>query len=299
MHVIAKIGKMTAKDVTPKILLDQVLEPLKQTNHDGAMRCRQHLDYAFSYGIIKEMVTTNPAAIIRTALGKKPPGGFRPAVIELPEVRTMLQRCDAIPAFPQVKLANRFIALTAMRPGEVRFAQWEEFEDLDTDEPLWRIPEARMKMRGRGDHLVPLSPQAVEVIEVARALFGRQPYCFPHVLKADYALSENAVGYFINRAGYAGRHCAHGWRSAFSTVMNDRDPADADIIEAALAHEKKDAVAGRYNRGTYFTRRRALMRAWADLLLAGMPDAVALCEGPRRSAPVAGFGLRVVGGQAA
>ena len=65
--------------------------------------------------------------------------------------------------------------------------------------------------------------------------------------------------------------------------MNERDPTDTDIIEAALAHQKQDQVAGRYNRGTYFERRRVLMQTWADLLLDGMSDAATICEGRKRS----------------
>lgn len=286
-EVIGPIGTMPAADVTVKILLDKVLEPLKARSHDIAQRVRQHLDHAFAYGMAKEMATTNPAAMARTSLGKKPSGGHRPALIELPAVRDMMETVEAQAGFPQTKLANRFMALTAMRPGEVRFARWEDFEDLDSDKPIWRVPEDRMKMKGRGDHLVPLSAQAVDVIREAHARFGRYPYVFPHTSKSQEALCENVVGYFINRAGYAGRHSAHGWRSAFSTVMNDRNPADADVIEAALAHEKRDQVAGRYNRGTYLERRRALMQTWADLLLDGMPDAETICSGPKRSPPIA------------
>jgi integrase len=139
------------------------------------------------------------------------------------------------------------------------------------------------KIQGRGDHLVPLSAQALDVLHEARARFGRQPHVFPHTTKSQDVLCQHAVGTLINRAGYAGRHSAHGWRSAFSTVMNDRNPADADIIEAALAHQKRDQVAGRYNRGTYFERRRVLMQTWADLLLDGMPDAATICAGRKRS----------------
>lgn len=285
-EVIGTIGTIPAADLTVKVLLEKCLEPLKARSHDIAQRVRQHLDHAFAYGMAKEMTTTNPAAMARTSLGKRPAAGFRPALIELADVRTMMQRVEAIPAFPQVRLANRFMALTAMRPGEVRAARWDEFEGLDTNTPVWRIPEERMKMKGRGDHLVPLSKQALDVIREAHARFNAYVHIFPHVSKSREPLSENAVGYLINRAGYAGRHTAHGWRSAFSTVMNDRNPTDKDIIEAALAHQKQDQVASRYNRGTYFNRRRKLMQEWADLLLAGMPDAATICLGAKRSASI-------------
>jgi integrase len=86
------------------------------------------------------------------------------------------------------------------------------------------------------DHLVPLSPQAIEVIAAVRPLTGRGPFVFPNDRHAHKPMSENAIGYLLNRAGYYQKHVPHGWRSAFSSIMNERHPVDRHIIDLALAH---------------------------------------------------------------
>ena len=170
--------------------------------------------------------------------------------------------------------------MTAARPGEVRGAAWSEFEGLGGPEPLWRVPAERMKMRR--DHLVPLSRQAVEAVEAARAFTGRGPLPFPNARHAHRRMSENAIGYLLNRAGYHRRHVPHGWRATFSTLMNERHRADRQVIDLMLAHAPKDKVEGAYNRAAHLARRRELAQEWADLLLEGMPPAREIALGRRR-----------------
>ena len=153
---------------------------------------------------------------------------------------------------------------------------------------LWQIPAARMKLRMQHkddearDFLVPLSRQAVEAIEALRIISGRGPLAFPNARHAHKPISENAMGYLLNRAGYHGHHVPHGWRSTFSTAMNERYRADKDIIDLMLAHISKDKVEGAYNRALHLDRRRELAQVWADLILEGARPAADLLRGPRR-----------------
>ena len=105
---------------------------------------------------------------------------------------------------------------------------------------------------------------------------------FPSAVKAHEPLSENAIGYLLNRAGYHQRHVPHGWRATFSTVMNERFRADRAIIDLMLAHAPQDAVEAAYNRATHMDRRRELAQAWADLLMEKMLPAAELLKLPRR-----------------
>jgi integrase len=95
-------------------------------------------------------------------------------------------------------------------------------------------------------------------------------------------MSENAIGYLLNRAGYHHRHVPHGWRSTFSTVMNERYKEDRAIIDLMLAHVPENKVEGAYNRAAYLDRRRELAQIWADLILDGAIPAASLIEGPCR-----------------
>jgi integrase len=95
-------------------------------------------------------------------------------------------------------------------------------------------------------------------------------------------MSENAIGYLLNRAGYHHKHVPHGWRATFSSTMNERFRADRPIIDLMLAHAPKDRVEAAYNRALHMERRRELAQAWADLLLADTAPAEALKAGPQR-----------------
>jgi len=129
-------------------------------------------------------------------------------------------------ARPITRLALRFLALTAVRPSELRGALWAEFEDLDGKLPLWRIPTARMKgdldrkEELKGDHLVPITPQALAVLGALWPLTGSGDLLFPSNRHTHRPMSENAIGYLLNRAGYHGRHVPHGFRAAFSTIIS-------------------------------------------------------------------------------
>ncbi len=136
---------------------------------------------------------------------------------------------EAEPAYPVTKLALRMLALTSVRSGELREMRWVEIEEMDGEKPLWRAPAERMKMKR--EHLVPLSLQAVDVLTAARLVAGGSPLVFPSTRWAQRPLSENALGYLLNRAGYHHLHVPHGWRATFSSVMNERYRADRDVIE--------------------------------------------------------------------
>jgi len=137
-----------------------------------------------------------------------------------------------------------------------------------------------VKARGRDDRNVSLSRQAMEVIEAARQENGASAAVFSQCSDLQTSLSENTVSHGLNRVGCAGRPTGRGSSSAFSTVMNDQNPANVPVIEACLAHFKDDAVAATCDRGRHHSNhRRRLMQAWADRLRDGMALAGLLFTG--------------------
>jgi integrase len=154
--------------------------------------------------------------------------------------------------------------------------------------PLWQISAQRMKLKlhhkddEARDHLVPLSRQALDAIEALRQISGRGPLAFPNARHSHKPMSENAMGYLLNRAGYHGHHVPHGFRSTFSSVMNERFPADKHVIDLMLAHVPKDKVEGVYNRALHLDRRRQLAQEWADLIAGDLVPAADLLSGKRR-----------------
>jgi integrase len=273
--VFPTLGACQIREITPKMVLDvlRVIEarPAIETAH----RVRQRISAVFVYAIASDRAEHDPAAVVKGAMAPVVKGR-QPAIIELVALRRVLTDAEAIPALPSTRIALRLLAITAVRPGEIRGAVAEEFFDLDGPEPLWLIPKERMKMKR--DHAVPLPAQAVTLVRMAMTLAGRSRLLFPSARHVHRTMSENALGYLLNRAGYHGRHVPHGFRAAFSTIMNERDRRDKDVIDLMLAHVSKDRVEAAYNRAEHMAHRRRLAQAWADLLLEGLPEPESLLQ---------------------
>ena len=173
-----------------------------------------------------------------------------------------LAALDSYDGEPRTRLALKLIVLTFVRTSELRAAEWKEFERLDGDEPMWRIPAARMKMRF--EHLVPLAPQTVAVLQALRPLCGRSALLFPSPGK-EGVMSNNTMLFALYRMGYHGRATVHGFRGVASTWLNEAG-FPSDWIERQLAHDERNEVRGAYNSAQYLPGRRQMMAAWADHL---------------------------------
>lgn len=277
-HVFPTLGRVPIADITPPMVLALVREIEARPAVETARRVRQRMSAVFVWAIATGRGTSDPAAVVRGALAPLSKGR-QPAITDLGEARAMLAKAEAEHAHPVTKLALRFLALTSVRPGEVRGLRWEELR-LDGPEPTWHVPAERMKMKR--EHSVPLARQAVEVLAAARGFTGRGPLVFPNSRHAHKPMSENAIGYLLNRAGFHHKHVPHGWRATFSTVMNERFRPDRSVIDLMLAHAPDDATEAAYNRAAHMGRRRELAQAWADLLLEGARPAAEIVLGPRR-----------------
>jgi integrase len=148
-----------------------------------------------------------------------------------------------------------------VRPGELRAAEWQEF-DLDSAE--WRIFASRTKMRTT--HLVPLSRQAVAILQELYPLTGRGKYLFPSLHTGEWPLSENTINAALRRLGYdKSEMTGHGFRSMASTLLNEQG-WHHDAIERQLAHIERNAVRGAYNYAEHLPERRRMLQSWADFL---------------------------------
>ncbi|WP_245652512.1 tyrosine-type recombinase/integrase [Novosphingobium capsulatum] len=287
-NVFPAIGSLPITSIrTPTVLA--ALEKVERRGAvETAHRLRSRISSVFVYAIGAGLAESDPAAGMGKALQPKPKAKKQPAVTTLPQLRQMLIDCEAERCRAGTKLALRFLALTAVRPGELRQARWDQFEGLDGEAPLWRIPASAMKgdesrkAEAEGDHLVPLAPEAVAVLRVMHGISGDLDLVFPGERHPHRPISENTLRALLIRAGYYQRHVPHGFRAGFSTLMNERAERkwreagglgaspDRAIIDLMLAHVP-DGVSGSeraYNRAAYMPRRRELACEWAGLLLA-------------------------------
>ncbi len=232
---------------------------------DIARKVRGWLAAIFDDAFDRGEVLTNPALRLRAGVKAK---GIqvtpRPTVSyqELPE---LLKKIDAANTARSIKLAVRLLLLTAVRPGELRLATWDEF---DLQEKAWDIPAERMKMRKA--HSVPLPSQAIPILEQLKAISFGSVYVLPG-LNPNKPISDNTINSALRKAGYGGKQTAHGLRHLISTELNERG-YQSDWIEAQLAHKtvssdlKRGMGADRstYNHAVYWEQRVQMMQEWAD-----------------------------------
>jgi len=257
-NVFPDVGDRPIREITAPDLLTTMRKVEKRGALDVAQRVLQRCSAVFRYGIASGLCINNPAADLRGAL-KSPKSKNHAALSEadLPGYLTKLQAYDGR---RETKHALRLLLLTFVRTGELRGAEWTEF-DIEAAE--WRVPAERMKMKV--EHIVPLSRQAIEEIDALRLITGHSRYLFPNVAKPEKCMSENTMLYAIYRMGYHSRATGHGFRTTASTILNEQG-FHADAIERQLAHAPRDKVRAAYNKAEYLPTRRKLMQAWADYL---------------------------------
>lgn len=292
-EIFPRLGHMSVDEIRPDDVRDILLAVQARGATETAHRLRGRISLIFRLAIASGLATFDPAASVSAVL-RPIVKRMQPALLKLADARAFLRKMEEEPAHPTTKLASRLLALTAARPGMIRWAQIEEFEGLDTAEPIWRIPAEKMKLeraqseQAAFEFIIPLAPQAVELVRVAAAFAGSREYLFPSARHSHRPISENALNANYRRVpGFAGRHVPHGWRASFSTIMNERAidfdrPADRAIIDLMLAHQPS-GVEAHYNRAAYMKRRREIAQEWAALLLDGFSPPQSLIEGPRRT----------------
>ena len=258
-NLFPRIGRLPVADITAPVLLAS-LRPIEARGAlEVVARARRWAGEVFRYAIATGRASDDPATVLKGAL-KTAQVRHYPA-LERNELGGFLRSLTDYPGRPETRLAVTLLLLTFVRPGELRAAQWSEF-DLDHGE--WRIPAERMK--ARAVHVVPLSRQAIEVLEELRPLTGHTPYLFPSGRARVPYISENTINKAIAALGYKGRVVGHGFRATASTILNETGHFPVDAIERQLAHAERNRIRAAYHRAEYLTERREMMQYWADLL---------------------------------
>lgn len=234
----------------------------KAGNVETAHRARGLAGRVFRYAIATGKTKHDVAADLRGALEPAIKRSY-PAITDPTEVGALMRAIEGYSGHPVATAALKLAPLLFVRPGELRKAEWVEF-DLDGDEPLWRIPAEKMK--ARREHLVPLCAQAVSILKELKPMTGHRSYVFPAIGQANRPMSENTLGAALLRMGYAREiMVAHGFRSMASTLLNEQG-WHPDVIELQLAHKDKDETRRTYNRAARLVDRRKMMIAWANHL---------------------------------
>ncbi|MBU3738754.1 MAG: DUF4102 domain-containing protein [Rhodoferax sp.] len=259
-YIFKQLGSRPVASVKPGEIMAAVKRIEEAGASDQAGRVLQRVKSIYRWAVTHEVIDANPMVdLVPSEILRPRDVTHRPAMsdAELPE---FLAKLEGYQGDTHTVRALRLLMLTATRPGEVRGAMWSEF---NLDAALWTIPAERMKMKM--EHRVPLSRQAVDVVQSMRALSGDRLLVFPSPFYPVKSLSENTFNSALARLGYKGSATAHGFRALFSTVANECG-WDPDVIERQLAHIEGNRVRAAYHRSLYLEERVRLMQWWADYI---------------------------------
>ena len=256
-----EIGHLPLTAITPRVLLDALRKIEAAGKQETARRAKIKAGQVFRYAILEGKVDADPTAALRGAV-KRVKHKHHAAITDPAKIGQLLRDIDGFTGQPVTYAALKLAPLVFVRPGELRGAEWSEF---DLDGAMWRIPGARMKMRV--DHLVPLSTQAIAVLRDLQPLTGGGRYVFPSLRGASRPMSENTVNIALRSLGYDGdTMTGHGFRAMASSRLNEMG-WDERAIERQLAHSEPNEVKGAYNYAAkYLEDRKRMMQAWADYL---------------------------------
>ncbi|MEP8452996.1 integrase domain-containing protein [Enterobacter bugandensis] len=252
--VFTAIGAIPVQKINARAIVE-ALEPIKARGAlETVRRLVQRINEIMIYAVNTGLIDANPASGVGMAF-EKPKKQNMPTLRpeELPELMRSL-------VMSNLSVLTRCLIewqlLTLARPSEASGARWVE---LDLDAKLWTIPAERMK--AKREHIVPLSPQALDILEVMKPISSHREYVFPSRNDPTQPMNSQTANAALKRIGYGRKLVAHGLRSIASTAMNEAG-FNADVIESALAHSDKNEVRRAYNRSIYLDKRIELMNWW-------------------------------------
>ncbi|GKX48660.1 tyrosine-type recombinase/integrase [Pectobacterium carotovorum] len=252
------IGQRPIADIKPLELLNVLKKMEDRGATEKAKKVRQRCGEVFRYAIVTGRAEYNPAPDLTSAMQGHESTHYPFLTIE--ELPAFFKALAGYSGSELVVLAARLMIITGVRTGELRGALWSE---IDTDKALWEISAERMKMRR--PHIIPLSTQALAIIEQIRAMTGNFPLLFPGRNDPSKTMSEASINQVFKRIGYTGRVTGHGFRHTMSTVLHEQGYNTA-WIETQLAHVDKNAIRGTYNHAQYLDGRREMLQWYADYM---------------------------------
>lgn len=262
-NIFPGLGNVPINEIRPK-LLKQHLDPIEQRGVlETLRRIISRLNEIFRYAATEELIEFNPADNLGQRFSK-PKKQNMPALppSELPRFLVALNNAS-------IRLETRLLIewqlLTWVRPGEAVRTRWSDI-DIDIETGMWNIPAEFMKMKK--PHKVPLSKEALRVLDLMKAISGHREWVFPSIKAPLNHMHEQTANAAIIRMGFGGELVAHGMRSIARTAAEESGKFRTDVLEAALAHSKKDEIIAAYNRAEYLTERVVLMQWWSDYVIA-------------------------------
>ncbi len=256
LHIFPDLGNIPIHKITAIKAIDKLKPIAAKGNLETVKRLCQRLNEIMTFAVNTGLVPANPLTGISKAF--QPPGKQHQPTINPSQLPTLMRTL----ANASIRLTTRCLIEwqlhTMVRPGEAAGTRWDE---IDFEKKLWTIPASRMKQKR--SHSVPLSPQALQLLEVMKPISAKSEYLFPSDRNPKTHTHPQTANMALKRMGFDKTLVAHGLRALASTTLNEQG-FDPEIIEAALAHVGKNEVRNAYNRAQYIERRIPLMKWWSE-----------------------------------
>jgi integrase len=255
-------GDRPVAEISARELLALLREIEGRGLYETARRLRSTCGMVFRYAIATGRAERDPSMDLRAAL-TTPPVTHRATIVDPASIGALLRAIEGYDGQPTTRTALRIAPYVFVRPGELRQAEWTEF---DLDSAVWCIPAEKMKMRR--PHRVPLARQSLAILRDLRDLTGKDRWLFPSARTFTRPISENTLNAALRRLGYASEEmCTHGFRGMASTRLNETGRWNPDATERQLAHQEANAVRRAYTHNAEFwPERLRMMQEWADYL---------------------------------
>lgn len=263
------IGDLPLAEIKPSHVLKALRDVQSRGNLETTHRLKGRISEVFRFAIADDRAESDPCRDLRGQIRDKRPPKHHAALMDPREIGALLRAIDAYTGTPETRAALKLAPLLFVRPGELRAAQWSDFE-LDSERPAWRYYVSKTKT----DHIVPLCTQAVAILRDLHRITGAgitsKPggprYVFPGARTLARPMSENTVNAALRRLGYTKEQMTgHGFRAMARTLLAEMG-WQPDVIERQLAHKASGPLGAAYDRAQYLEERRRMMQAWADYL---------------------------------
>jgi integrase len=268
-HAFPWIGRQPIADIGVAEIRPLLARIVKRGHIEQAHRLRNQLSRVFRFAVATERASRDPAADLRDTLPARQPENY-PTIIDPTQVGGLLRAMDGFTGTFVVDCALKLAMLWYCRPGEIRQAEWAQFE-LDGENPAYIVPPRIRKLRKAAKenpntlpHVVPLSRQAIAILRELHQLTGRGRYVFPGARSTSRHMSDGAVNAALARLGYKGIITGHGFRHMARTLLGELG-WNPEALERQLSHVEP-GVSGVYNKAKHLPERRKIMQAWADYL---------------------------------
>jgi len=256
-NVFGYVGALPVRSVTAAHLLAILQRVDSRDAKTVAILIRQWCSAIFRYATATLRADADPASALKGFIKRN--RVKHKAALSREQMRELVGKIDTN-AYRTTAIALRLLLYTFVRPGELRCAEWNEF-DLDRAE--WRIPPERMKMREL--HIVPLAQQAVDLLRELKIITGAGRFLFPNYRRPETVMTNTTLNRALERMGYLGIFSAHGFRATASTFLNEMGYRP-DLIERQLAHAERNMSRASYNQAEYLPARREMMQHWANTI---------------------------------